>query len=388
MGLAAHTEHVLAADVERIPQHRVVTERVVVAAHRFACHFLQPDAFDGRRRAGEVLVDEIRAQPDRVENLRAAIGLVGRDSHLGHHLEDALADRLDVARNHLVLVDLFRQLTALVHVEQRVEGEVRVDRFGAVAGETAEMMDFARLAQLHHQPDGRAQALADQVMMHRRGGKQRRNSDAVRPDLAVGQDDDVVAAGDRRLGTITEPVDRAVHACSTFRGGIGDVDRLGVETVLGVADGTDLLQIAIGEDGLAHFEALAPRIADEVENVRPRPDKGDQAHHQLLADRVDRRVGDLGEVLLEVGVEQLRLVRHRRDRGVGAHRANRFLTGRRHRRHQELGVFLGVAERLLAIEQRHVLAQRAWLDRLQFFKDKLGVGEPGLVGMARRYLAT
>ena len=42
------------------------------------------------------------------------------------------------------------------------------------------------------------------------------------------------------------------------------------------------------------------------EQVRPRPDHRDQAHHQLLADRVDRRVGDLGEVLLEVIVEQLR----------------------------------------------------------------------------------
>ncbi len=245
------------------------------------------------------------------------------------------------------------------------------------------MMDLARLARLHDQPDRRAQSLADQVMMHRRRRQQRRDSDAVRADLAVGQDDDVVAAGDRRLGALAQPVDRAVHAGSTFRRGIGDVDRLGVETVLGVADRADLLQIAIGEDRLAHFEPLAPRIADEVEDVRPRPDEGDQAHHQFLADRVDRRVGDLGEVLLEIGVEQLRLVRHRRDRRVGAHRANRFLTGRRHRRHQELGVFLGVAERLLAIEQRHVLAQRARLDRLQVFEDELGVGEPGLVGMAR-----
>jgi hypothetical protein len=30
-------------------------------------------------------------QPDRVENLRAAIGLVGRDAHLGHHLEQSLS---------------------------------------------------------------------------------------------------------------------------------------------------------------------------------------------------------------------------------------------------------------------------------------------------------
>ena len=142
----------------------------------------------------------------------------------------------------------------------------------------------------------------------------------------------------------------------------------------------------IGQDRLAHFQPLAPRRADEVEDVRPRPDEGDQAHHQFLADRVDRRVGDLGEILLEIGVEQLRLVRHRRDRRVGAHRADGFLAGRRHRRHQQLGVFLAVAEGLLAIEQGDVLAQRARLDRLEFLQDELGVGEPALVGVPGRDL--
>ena len=90
----------------------------------------------------------------------------------------------------------------------------------------------------------------------------------------------------------------------------------------------------------------------EVEQVRPRPDDRDEAHDQFLADRVDRRVGHLREVLLEVGEQQLRLVGQRRDRRVVAHRADGFLAGRRHRRHQDFQVFLGVAERLLAIEQR------------------------------------
>jgi hypothetical protein len=97
--------------------------------------------------------------------------------------------------------------------------------------------------------------------------------------------------------------------------------------VLGVADGADLLQVAVGQDRLAHFEALLARQALQVEQVRARADERDQAHHQFLADRVDRRVGDLGEVLLEIGVEQLRFVRQRRDRRVGAHRADGFLAG-------------------------------------------------------------
>ena len=121
--------------------------------------------------------------------------------------------------------------------------------------------------------------------------------------------------------------------------------RAGVEMILEMADAADLLEILVGEDRLAHFEALAPRIAFEIEDVRPRPDERDEAHHQLLADRVDRRVGHLREVLLEIGVEQLRLLRQSRDRRVGAHRADRLLAGRGHRRHQDREVFLACSRR-------------------------------------------
>ena len=108
-------------------------------------------------------------------------------------------------------------------------------------------------------------------------------------------------------------------------GKIGDVERLGVEGVLAKADAADLLEILIGEDRLAHLEALLARSALEVEQVRPRPDEGHEAHHELLADRVDRRVRDLGEVLLEIGGSSFDLVGKRRDRRVGAHRADGFL---------------------------------------------------------------
>ena len=74
------------------------------------------------------------------------------------------------------------------------------------------MMDLARLAGLDHEADRRAQALADQVMVHGRGRQQRRDRDAVRPDHAVGQDDDVVAAMHGRFGALAQPVERAVHA--------------------------------------------------------------------------------------------------------------------------------------------------------------------------------
>ena len=113
----------------------------------------------------------------------------------------------------------------------------------------------------------------------------------------------------------------------------------------------DLFEVAVGQDRLRHFEPVM-RAGLVAQQVRPRPDHRDQRHHQFFADRVDRRVGDLGEILLEVIVEQLRLVRERGDRRVGAHRADRIVGVARHRLQEELDVLLGVAEGLLQIEVR------------------------------------
>src|SRR5438105_11587063 len=87
----------------------------------------------------------------------------------------------------------------------------------------------------------------------------------------------------------------------------------------------DLFKVGIGEDRLAHFQPLRARYAFEVEQVRPRPDDRDEAHDQLLPDRVDRWIGHLGEVLLEIGEQELRLIRQSRDRRVVSHRDDGFL---------------------------------------------------------------
>ena len=62
-------------------------------------HFLrdhvEADAADARGRPGEVLVDDVLAEADGFEDLRAVIALDGRDAHLRHHLDDALGRGLD-----------------------------------------------------------------------------------------------------------------------------------------------------------------------------------------------------------------------------------------------------------------------------------------------------
>ncbi len=216
MVLAAHPHGVIAADVEHRCIDRRIAEGVAVAAHGLFRDFGQADALDARVRAGEIFVDEVLAQADGVENLRAAIGLIGRDAHLGHHLEQAFVDRLDVALDDFLLVELLRQI--VLHGDQRLEGEIGIDRFRAVAGQAREMMHLARLAGLQHQADRGAQALADQVMMHRRAGEQHRNLDAVGAGLAVGQDDDVAAGAHFFLGALAQLVERPAHAVGAVLG--------------------------------------------------------------------------------------------------------------------------------------------------------------------------
>ena len=227
--LAAHAHGVVAADVEHRRVDRRIAEGVAVAAHGLFGDLGEADAFDAGVRAGEILVDEVLPQADRVENLRAAIGLIGRDAHLGHHLEQALVDRLDVALDDFLLVELLRQI--VLHGDQRLEGEIGIDRFGAVAGQAGEMMHLARLAGLQHQADRGAQALADQMMMHRRAGEQHRDRNAVGAGLAVGQDDDVAAVAHFFLGALAQLVERPAHAVGAVLGREGDVEGARLEMI-------------------------------------------------------------------------------------------------------------------------------------------------------------
>ena len=68
-------------------------------------------------------------------------------------------------------------------------------------------------------------------------------------------------------------------------------------------------------------------------------------------------------------------------RNIAAHGADRVLSGDRHRQQKELGVFLGVAKRLLAVEQGgRVGRHRRYIGR-QVFEYDLRLVQPGLIGL-------
>ncbi len=324
MRLAADAIGVFAADIERVAQHRRGRKGKLMPFDGLTRDLLESHAFDLAVRAREVFGDEVRPESDGIEDLRAAIGLVGGDAHLRHHLEDALVDRLDVALDRFLGGDLLVEIGQ--HGLDGLEGEIGIDRLGTVACERAELMHLVGLAGLDHEADRGPEPAADEVMMHRARREQRWDRHAVGTGGAVGQDDDVFAGANGLFGAAAKRGECSRHARGPVIGAIGDVERDGAELVVGhLADAANPLEILVGENRVRCFEPLLLRGALEIEQVRPRPDEGHERHDQLLADRVDRRVRHLGEILLEIGVQKLRPRGERRERRVGAHRADSLL---------------------------------------------------------------
>ena len=244
------------------------------------------------------------------------------------------------------------------------------------------MVHLAGFTRFDNNANAGAQSLADQVVVYGGSGKQSGDRHSILADQPVRQDDDVEAFLDGALGPFAERVERRLHAFGATVGGEGRVQRLGLEVIVGdVANGADLFQVLVAQDRLAHFKAAQLALIVQVEDVRTRADEGDEAHHQLFADRVDRRVRHLGEVLLEIAVKQLWLVGEDRDGRVGTHGPNGFLAGGSHGGHQGLHVFLGVAESLLALEKRHIRLGRSAAHIRQFLDIDLGLVQPLLIGL-------
>ena len=197
----------------------------------------------------------------------------------------------------------------LAKLLQRFEGHIGIDRLGAISGQDAEMMHFARLAGLHNQPSLHAQALADQVVMHRGRGERGRNGNAIRRHRTIRKDENILV-GQHHVGRVhADSLQRAGKPSRAFRGGPCAIDGRGAKRAVDqFLDGTDFFHIGVGQDRLQNLEALM-RARLMTEQIGPRPDHRHQRHHQFFANRIDRWIGDLCEILLEVVVKQLGLLR-------------------------------------------------------------------------------
>ena len=126
---------------------------------------------------------------------------------------------------------------------------------------------------------------------------------------------------------------------------------------MGIGDFSDLLQLGIRQNGLLHLDAAAG-LRRLFHDIRFRADVGHQRHDQLLANRINRRVGDLREELLEILEQELGALGEHRQGGIGSHGGDRFFAGDHHRREHHLELLDGIAKRLLALADRRMVRLR------------------------------
>ncbi len=297
MVFAANAVGVLAAGIQGVFQHRIVAEGRPVLAQRLFGDFKNANALNIAGGTRKVLVDQGRAEPDGFKDLRAGVRHIGRNAHFGHDFIQALADRLDV-----VLGGFFR----VVERGQGFKRQVRVNRFGAVTAQQGHMVHLAHRARFHDQAGFGAQAGADQVQVNGRRGQQRGNGDPLGVDLAVGDNQNVVAAM-HRIGRVrTERGNTGFDAVRAPGRGVGNVQFEAAELVRrNRFDITDLRHSGQIQHRLGHFQAQRRVDVVDVQQIGFGSNERHQRHHHLLAYRVDRGVGDLGKQLAEIVVERL-----------------------------------------------------------------------------------
>ena len=245
------------------------------------------------------------------------------------------------------------------------------------------MVHFQAGAGFHHQAGAGSQALANQVVMHRRSRKKRRNRGAPGVHAPVGQNQNVFAAPHRAFGARANALHGRAHAGRAVARRVANVNGRGRQRAAAVlADAPDEFQFVVAQNRVRRAQAHAAVVA--AEQVRARARQRHQRHHQLLANRVYRRVGHLREVLLEIRGQMLAAHGKRRRRHIAAHGADRLGAAGEHRQQHELQILARAAEGALRPAQlfRRHFRRRVCLDA-QFVQRDAGFVQPPPVAARR-----
>ena len=374
VGLLARPDAVRAADAQRrFPG--------VKAPRGLADHLgLDPDQSDPRDtrgHPGEELGNQRPRQPQSLELAGPAIGGDDRDPLLGEDLHQPRLDRRLVVQAGLAQRQA-RIAPALKPLQKRLLRQPAVDRRGTDTDQHGEGMGVDRLGRAHHQRAEGSQPLIHQPAVHRRCGQDHRDQRSIRAHPLVGQDDQPGPAARRGDRFSPDTIQRGFQP--PFAGREGAVDHRGRAR----ADDVQHPLVHAGrQDRTVEHEHLRLGLVlgeDVAEVLEPRP----QAHGPGFAQRIDRRIGDLGEGLAEIVGEGPVLMRQHRRRRVVAHGGHGLLAVARHRIQQGVDVFLGPADRRLEPGQglaRNAPGLRARPDqRLQFDH----VRQPLPIGQRRR----
>ena len=261
---------------------------------------VQSDAAQSGRRSGQVLFDEFRPQPNRLENLCAAVRLQRGDAHFGERFQQALADGLDEILFCFFGRDFRRQQVFFHAVCQGLEGKVGIDRARAVADEQCKMHDLAHFARFHDDARLRPRSLPHQMVMYGGSGKQRGNRHGVGVYIVVGENQERTAACNRPVRRFAQSVECVFQGVGAAVGKEPHRQARGLHVMR--FEVPYFFQIGIGQNGRVEPQlfGVSGRF---VEQVAVFANVIGKRHHEFLAYRVNRGIGDLREQLLEVIIQ-------------------------------------------------------------------------------------
>ena len=222
-------------------------------------------------------------------------------------------------------------------------------------------MRVARDAGLHDDVGVAAQAGLYEVMMHSAGREQCVHGQLVALQVAIAEHQDQLAVTHGSLGLRTDLLQRRGQRQRRVDIQVDELVAVGVHVIA-----QQLAQFSLRQHGRIHDDLLRVLGAD-IEQARFATDICLQRHHDAFAQRVDRRIRDLRELLAEIVERRAHLLRQHRHRRVVAHRADRFLLGLRQHRDDVVQFLARQVEHLLVARKRlrvHRLGGHVRVDEL------------------------
>ena len=315
--------------------------------------FVEASALDAADRAGEATLDDLIGQTDQLEKLRPTVAGNGRDAHFRKNLEQALADAAAVGTTQLQrFIARIVDLATGGHCLQGLVDQVGVDRGGAEADQAGDLVRIARGAGLDDQVAVGPLAGLDQVMVDRAGGQQGMDRQLAALKVAVRKQQQVAALGDRSRGALAQ-LGQSVPQREINRD--VQIQQHRRQTELRRID--QLAQLALRQHRRVQHHPPG-QLRPGFEYVTDRTDHGLQRHHDALAQGIDRRIGDLSELLPTAIIQRPDPGREHRHRRIVAHRSDRLGLG--------LGEHANHLASLLAREVEHLLegCQGVGIERL------------------------
>ena len=153
-----------------------------------------------------------------------------------------------------------------------------------------------------------------------------------------------------------------------------------------VANVAKQIQLCIGQYGVIQSYHLAMLCIGSQDIHAYSSDIFGERHDQFFADRIDRRVGDLGKLLAEIVEQQLWPVAQYSQGSIVTHGTYRFCTILGHRLNDFLNIFPGISKNVEhVVIMRHAMCD--FSSTFQFVQLNTVAGKPCTIGLGFGQLA-